>query len=122
MRHTVSALVFYVADLDRTAAFYSDVLGLSVERMGEGDQLFLSADAGHVGLVFFRDPEAKAGSSPVVVFGVDSGIEEAVAALVRHGVEIVTPVSHAPDGGLTADFRDPDSYTLSYYQPPVEEA
>lgn len=122
MRHTVSALVFYVADIDRTAAFYTDVLGLSVERMGEGDEVFLSADAGGVGLVFFCDPDAQAGSSPVVVFGVDAGIEEAVAALVSHGVEIVTPVTHAPDGGLTADFRDPDGYTLSYYQPTTEEA
>jgi predicted enzyme related to lactoylglutathione lyase len=118
MPHTVSALVFYVADLDRTAAFYSDILDLQVERVGEGEESFLTATSGAVELVFFADPDVRPGGSPVVVFGLEGGIEEAVEALTRHGVEIVTPVTHAPDGGLTADFRDPNGYVLSYYQSP----
>ena len=30
---------------------------------------------------------------------------------------LIAPVSEAPDGGLTADFLDPDGHTLSYHQP-----
>jgi len=39
-----------------------------------------------------------------------------VEALAAQGVEIVVPVSPTPDGGLSADFLDPDGHVLSYYQ------
>ncbi|MEL6446141.1 MAG: VOC family protein [Bacteroidota bacterium] len=119
---TLSALFFYVRDLDRTAAFYGDVLGFHVERAEGHDGAYLIASAGEDQPAFvFYPADEPPGRSPVVVFGLEGGIEEAVAALVRHNVEIVTPVSEAPDGGLTADFLDPDGHVLSYYQP-VEQA
>ena len=42
---------------------------------------------------------------------------EFAEALAAKGVEIVVPVSEAPDGGLTMDFLDPDRNALSLYQP-----
>ena len=116
MSSTVSALVFYVADLDRTERFYHDVLGLEVERVEDAGMLI--AASGPFSLVFFQNAEEPPGRSPIVVFGLEGGIDDAVDALVRHNVEIVAPVDHAPDGGLTADFADPDGHTLSYYQEP----
>lgn len=114
----ISALVFYVRDLDRTGPFYRDVLGLDLMRMdGDDDHpALLMGEAGALSLVFIENPEEPPGRSPVVVFSLDGGIEDAVDALVRQNVEIVTPVSHAPDGGLTADFADPDGHVLSYHQ------
>ena len=112
----VSALVFTVADLDRTAHFYRSVVGIPLESMESPEGSFLVGDAGGVSLVFFAG-EAKVGNSPVVVFGVESDIERVVEELAKAGAEIVTPVSHAPDGGLTADFLDPDGHVLSLYQP-----
>ncbi|MEO0556730.1 MAG: VOC family protein [Bacteroidota bacterium] len=115
----VSALVFYVSDLARTEQFYRDVLHLDLARM-EGDDdhpALLTGDIGELAMVFIENPDEAPGRSPVVVFGLEGGIEDAVDALVRQNVEIVTPVSEAPDGGLTADFLDPDGHTLSYHQP-----
>lgn len=115
----VSALVFFVSDLARTRAFYRDVLHLDVSQMEPGPEhpAVATAEAGNLSLVFFESDEEQAGRSPVVVFGLDGGIEDAVDALVRQGVEIVAPLGDAPDGGLTADFADPDGHTLSYHQP-----
>ena len=45
------------------------------------------------------------------------GGDDVVEGLTKQGVDIVTPVSEAPDGGLTADFSDPDGYILSLHQP-----
>src|SRR5690606_29143516 len=58
------------------------------------------------------------GESPVLVFGLDGGIDRCAERLAGQGVEIVVPVSEAPDGGLTLDFLDPDGTVPSLYQPP----
>ncbi|MEM1056617.1 MAG: VOC family protein [Bacteroidota bacterium] len=117
--NAVSALVFYVADLQRTEQFYRDVLHLDLSRMEADDDhpAILSGDVGALTLVFIETSEDPPGRSPVVVFGLEGGIEDAVDALVRQNVEIVAPISEAPGGGLTADFLDPDNHTLSYHQP-----
>ena len=118
----IGAIVFYVADIDRTETFYKETLGLTLNRMpgepGEsgGADWLMGDTAGGVGLVFFQ-MAGKQGDSPVIVFELaDGGIENVVEGLASKGVTIVTPVSHAPDGGLTADFADPDGHTLSLYQ------
>ena len=75
------------------------------------------AQAGPVALVFIERP-VRAGESPVVVFSLEGGIDDCAEALAAKGVEIVVPVSEAPDGGLTLDFLDPDGCVLSLYQRP----
>ena len=115
---TVSTIVFYVKDLTRTAAFYRDALGLALEVLdGHDGERFAIAGTATPTLVFLEHDEPP-GRTPVVVFGLAGGIDEVVEGLARQGVEIVTPVSEAPDGGLTADFADPDGHILSVHQPP----
>ena len=120
----IGAIVFYVSDIDRTEAFYRETLGLDLNRMpgepGEsgGADWLMAGMANGVSLIFFQMP-GKQGDSPVPVFELaDGGIDAIVEGLASKGVTIVTPVSHAPDGGLTADFADPDGHTLSMYQAP----
>jgi glyoxylase I family protein len=112
----LETVVFFVAQLERSIGFYRDTLGLTVERMEGHDGPLATAQAGAVSLVFIERP-AKAGDSPVVVFTLDGGIDDCADHLAAHGVEIVVPVSEAPDGGLTLDFADPDRNLLSLYQP-----
>lgn len=113
---TQIAAVFYVRDLDRSIAFYRDALGLTIERLDDGHGgSYGQGRIGGVWFIFFAQADkVQPAGSPVLVFAV-TGIEDAVQALVRQGVEIVTPVSEAP-GGLSADFRDPDGHILSFYQ------
>lgn len=112
----VGAIVFFVAVLDRAVDFYRDTLGLPVNTIDGHDGPFAMADVGDLSLVFLRR-DARAGDSPVVVFALDGGIDDYAEALAAKGVEIVVPVSEAPDGGLTLDFLDPDRNLLSLYQP-----
>lgn len=119
----IGAVVFIVRDIQRSLAFYRDSLGLDVALQpgtggtGEGAQDWaMGQTAGGVALVFFQG-EPRPGPSPVIVFALDSGgIDGVVASLAQKGVQMVTPVSHAPDGGWTADFQDPDGHILSMYQ------
>jgi catechol 2,3-dioxygenase-like lactoylglutathione lyase family enzyme len=112
---SVGAIVFFVADLERSAAWYRDTLNLEVRTLDGHDGPFAMAAAGPIELVLIPRNEP-AGRSPVVVFGLEAGIYEVVEALAAQGVEIVVPVSPTPDGGLSADFLDPDGHVLSYYQ------
>lgn len=112
----LDTLVFLVSELDRTIAFYRDVLGLAVELMEGHDGPLATAQAGTVSLVFVPHP-ARVGDSPIPVFSIGDGIDDCFDALVSRGVEMTTPVSPAPDGGLSFDFVDPDRNALSVYQP-----
>jgi catechol 2,3-dioxygenase-like lactoylglutathione lyase family enzyme len=105
---TVGAVVFFVRELARTVAWYRDALGLEPRTLEGHDGPFALATAGPIELVFIERNEP-AGRTPIVVFRLASGIYDVV--------EIVVPVSETPDGGLSADFRDPDGHILSVYQP-----
>lgn len=113
----VGAIVFFVSDLGRSLAFYRDTLGLPVQPLDGHDGPWAMGDVGELTLVFIQRP-ARAGDTPVVVFSLDGGIDDYADALAARGVEIVVPVSEAPDGGLSMDFVDPDRNVLSLYQPP----
>jgi glyoxylase I family protein len=110
-------IIFNVADIERTRAFYRDHLGIQFERYDEEDgSAYLMTRIGQeVDLMVFKgDP--KPGNTPNVVFGLaDGGIDTLIERLASAGVEIVTPVSEAP-GGWFADFRDPDGQIVSFYQ------
>jgi predicted enzyme related to lactoylglutathione lyase len=115
----LGAIAFFVSNLTRSEAFYRDVLGLPVQRMGEANEQMLIAELGPISLIFFEGEETR-GRSPIPVFNVGAdNIEQIVAKLTSRGVEIVAPLQHAPDGGMTADFLDPDGHVLSVYQQPA---
>ncbi|MGQ3080958.1 MAG: VOC family protein [Allorhizobium sp.] len=111
-------ICYFVTDIERTARFYGETLGLPLQRMenepGEPDWLIASTANG-IDLLFFQ-VESKPGNSPIVVFDLEEGgIDDMVEGLAEQGVTIVTPVSHSP-GGWSAEFADPDGHTLSMYQ------
>jgi predicted enzyme related to lactoylglutathione lyase len=112
----VGAIVFFVSELARTLAFYRDTLGLPVNQVAGHDGPYALGQVGDLVLVFIVQ-KARAGDTPVVVFGLDGGIDDYADELARKGVEIVVPVTETPDGGLSVDFVDPDRNGLSLYQP-----
>jgi predicted enzyme related to lactoylglutathione lyase len=112
----IGAVVYIVRDLNKTRHFYGEVLDLPIETVKGHDGDFLAAQAGEISLVFFQGND-KPGRTPIVVFTLEEeDIHALVDRLAERGVEIIAPVQDAPDGGLTADFLDPDGHVLSVYK------
>lgn len=111
-----ASIVFYVSDIKRTETFYSQTLGLDLERMEGAEPFWLQGHLpGGPDLLFF-EMEGNRGNTPAVVFDIgDGAIDDIVAELSSKGVTIVTPVSEAP-GGWSADFLDPDGFGLGLWQ------
>lgn len=111
-----ASIVYYVADIARTEAFYTDTLGIALTRMEGAEPFWLQGQLDNgLELVFF-EMEGVRGNTPALIFDIaEGGIDDIVAALVEKGVTIVTPVSEAP-GGWSADFLDPDGFGLGLYQ------
>jgi glyoxylase I family protein len=105
------AIIFLVANLERTRKFYRDALGLDLEQQ-EG---FLLGKLPGSELVFFQG-EPKPGTSPQIVFGLEQGgIDTLAEQLASQGVQVLTPVSEAP-GGWSFEFVDPDDHKLAFFQ------
>ncbi len=106
------AIIFLVADLERTRAFYRDALGITLQLEQEG---YLLCKLPGSELLFFPG-EPKPGTSPQIVFGLESGgIDTLAERLAQQGVQVLTPVSEAP-GGWSVEFRDPDDHPLAFFQ------
>jgi glyoxylase I family protein len=111
-----ASIVFYVADIARTEKFYTDVLGIALERMEGAEPYWLQGHLEGLDIIFFQMDGVR-GNTPALIFSIDEGgIDDIVAGLVAAGVTIVTPVSEAP-GGWSADFLDPDGFGLGLWQP-----
>jgi glyoxylase I family protein len=111
-----ASIVFYVADIARTEAFYRDTLGIDLNRLEGAEPFWLSGKLDNGLEIIFFEMEGVRGNTPALIFDIaEGGIDDIVAALVEKGVTIVTPVSEAP-GGWSADFLDPDGFGLGLYQ------
>jgi glyoxylase I family protein len=111
-----ASIVFYVADIARTEAFYRDTLGIDLNRMEGAEPFWLSGQLDNGLEIIFFEMDGVRGNTPALIFDIaEGGIDDIVAALVEKGVTIVTPVSEAP-GGWSADFLDPDGFGLGLYQ------
>jgi glyoxylase I family protein len=112
-----ASVVYYVSDIARTEAFYTETLGMKLERREDGPPPFWLHGKLEQGLeLIFFEMEAVRGGTPALIFDLpDGGIDDIVEELVSKGVTIVTPVSEAP-GGWSADFLDPDGFGLGLYQ------
>ncbi|TKT80395.1 VOC family protein [Aquamicrobium sp. LC103] len=114
----IGNICYYVSDIDRTEAFYRDVVGLDVQRMGDdgsGNDWLMASIPDNIDLIFFK-LDSRPGNTPIIVFDLaEGGIDDVVAGLAGKGATIVTPVSPAP-GGWSADFADPDGHAISLYQ------
>jgi catechol 2,3-dioxygenase-like lactoylglutathione lyase family enzyme len=137
-----------VRDIERSVAFYHDLLGLSLIRRRSSDADYLGTQTGHPGLrleiASFQlvsaggptlelvqymthtgaaaDPATHRAGNTHLCFQVDD-IQKAYDDLRAHGVRFLTPpvtITSGPNrGGLGVYLFDPDDYTLELFQPPV---
>ncbi|HOE96051.1 MAG TPA: VOC family protein [Candidatus Sumerlaeota bacterium] len=130
LRGTVETCL-YVDDLERAAAFYSDVLGM---RAMTGDERFraLEIAPGHVLLLFVRGgtlepvdtgngiiPPHDGGGPVHVGFAIDlADLVEWERRLAEHRVPLESRVAR-PRGGRSIYFRDPDGHLVELLTPGV---
>ena len=110
----INVVYLYVRDLERSTAFYRDVLGIPLE--GNGDWVEATFADG----VRFAPHEAHGEVSPGTIT-VDlevADIDDAVARLRAAGVE-VGEIAREQFGSY-AESTDPDGYVLELFQPPTE--
>jgi predicted enzyme related to lactoylglutathione lyase len=112
----ISVVYLYVADLDRSLAFYRDVLGLALERHPQDDHwaevTFVNGTRFALHLASHRPPQAPA--TVEVSFEV-ADLEAALDRIRGAGVEPLT-VTDEPWGSL-ATVADPDGYEIGLFAP-----
>ncbi len=117
----VAHVVLAVSDVERSKAFYRDVLGMELisDRPDQGPSAFLSFGSQHHDIALFEAPAgAQRGALGLVhiALQVDGGpedLKEMVAKVKAAGVDLTSPVTH----GITNSvyFPDPDGNTLEIY-------
>ncbi len=112
----VAMVMLGVADIERSLAFYRDVLGLSVHGQSEG---LAFVDAGDIAIALSEPLWQSRGERPgatEVVFAVDD-VKAAHADLVTRGVEFLQAPRAVTPMDWAANFADPDGHVLSLFGP-----
>ena len=113
----ISVVYLYVSDLDRSIAFYREVLGLALERHPHdhhwAEVTFANGTRFALHLASHRPPQAPA--SVEVSLEVDD-VDAAVERVRGAGAEVAN-VMHEPWGSL-ATLVDPDGYEVGLFAPP----
>lgn len=109
---SLATIFCWVSDMERSAAFYRDVLGFECHGVW-GDWASLSLGGAQLGLHRADSAQPRDGW----VLGVRTDDLDALEVRLRaHGVDCDAERHEVP-GGITLAFRDPDGNALQAYQP-----
>lgn len=112
----IDHVVLEVADMDRSLAFYRDLLGLAPERLDlyrQGKAPFVSVRAGDTLIDLF--PSAAPGPGPHhLCIAFEDSIADVVMTLQQYGIESGAPEPRfgARGMGLSVYVRDPDGHQI----------
>jgi predicted enzyme related to lactoylglutathione lyase len=112
----VAAVWVPVQDMERAAAFYSESLGLDVDRTNDR-WAEVDANGLTIGLNARESEGAGSEGGPVISFQPSGDIDEAKRDLEDRGVEFVAEISEHPWGRI-ATFKDSEGNDLQLYAPP----
>jgi catechol 2,3-dioxygenase-like lactoylglutathione lyase family enzyme len=108
----LSVVYLYVRDLDRSLAFYRDVLGIALER---SDEQWAETTLGSTRFALHAGAASEVRSGSIRLdFGVGD-IDAAAARLRAAGVDVRE--IHREAYGSHCTFVDPDGYELELFQP-----
>ena len=120
----IGHVVLNVADVERSARFYTEVLGFQVsdaypEEMVKGGMVFLRCNPDHHGIALVGSATAPAGNSDLnhIAFEVGS-LDEVVRAhahLRQHDVPVDFAGRRRAGCQIAVEFRDPDGHRLEIY-------
>jgi lactoylglutathione lyase len=110
----VNVVYLYVSDMERSAAFYRDLLGIGLE----GDEHWQEAMVGGTRFALHHTHEGigelSAGTIHVSLEVDDA--DDAAGRLRAAGVEVEETMRE--DWGTAVRVRDPDGYAIYLFQPP----
>jgi len=112
----IGVVMLGVQDLARSAAFYRDTLGLSVQMEIPG---FTFLDGGGVTLALSQPlarATGQAAGATEVVFSVED-VTAAYEALRANGVTFTQAPRNVAGSNWAANFQDPDGHRLSIFGP-----
>jgi catechol 2,3-dioxygenase-like lactoylglutathione lyase family enzyme len=110
----VNVVYLYVSDMERSAAFYRDLLGVPLE----GDEDWQEASLGGTRFALHHSHEGigelSAGTIHLNLEVAD--VDAATARLRDAGIDVQETMRE--EWGAAVRFRDPDGYELYLFQPP----
>jgi len=114
----------HATDPERSADFYREVLGWTIERWGDQPYWIVTTgkadEPGINGGLLPRQGPAPESGAPVNAFVVTHAVEDIDATLAtaeRLGATVALPKDHMPGVGLLAYITDPDGNLLGLLQP-----
>lgn len=116
---TLSYIIIYVKDTDKSSAFFRDILGLK-EKMNHPGWVEFETGGTTLALHGTEKPFETKGQEawPIVVFTVDD-IQTATAALKAAGVKVLKEAQQVCEEGdkvgLSTDFEDPDGNRFAIF-------
>lgn len=116
----VDYIIWYAASLDRSVAFYRDVIGLDVRVEGDG---YIEFAVENTKLALFERSKlgeligGEAGTAPTgeIAFVVDD-VDAEAARLRAAGVELLSGPVDRPWGQRTVHLADPDGNVIEFAQ------
>jgi catechol 2,3-dioxygenase len=121
-------IVLMVRDIEKSAKFYEDILGLKVSDWIAKDMVFLRAAQDHHDLALAQIPPDSADRNDLPSYtrpGLEhfsylvddlAAMEEAAAFLQARGIEIVRGIGkHGPGANCFLVFKDPDGNNVELY-------
>lgn len=124
MANPVGYFEIPVTDMDRAVAFYTAVLGVSLERAvvdGYDMALFPAADGapGATGALARGDVYVPSRNGPILYFSVDD-VVAVLARAVAHGGVVLYPRKAVEGVGFVGEFQDSEGNRIALHQPPAE--
>ncbi len=107
----ISHVALKTLNVERQAAFYTDIVGLGETERDSAGRVYLRCNANHHAVVLVPSSE-----SGIEHYALDVGdaaaLESAASALTRAGIPFTTEEAGEPGQGPSLRLRDPDGYTV----------
>ena len=105
-----------VEDIERAKGFYSDTLGLSIQKE-DGPWAEVDANGLTIGLNGREPGGTGTQGGPVVTFQPEGSLDETVSSLKDQGVVFSAEISEH-EWGRVATFKDSEGNDIQLYEPP----